>query len=386
MKILMLSFNLRGKGTWLRAFNLASEIQNLGNQVTLICSEGSDPKTNSFIEQTNGLIEVAFKPTFQGKFVHGWDLGEAIHRRKWLKGQKFDIVHVFEHRPTNQIPAILCKKQGSILVSDWADWLGRGGSVEERQSRIIKGLLSYPETRLEEDSRRWSNGCTVINQTLYKKASMLGIPEEKILLLPNSYLNSQLISSPIELARKTLGLPENVFLVGYLGTSFYSDSLLMQETMYQAASRAQHIQFIQIGQNKFVFKSMTNIIETGTVSIEKLSLFLSACNVFWLPLADTNANWGRSPYKFGDYLTIGRPIVSTEVGDQAHLIREHKLGLNTDCSGRELFEAILSLESNAEIREQFSTNAYNFARLRENSWQDKGEKLIKFYHLLLKGI
>lgn len=386
MKILMLSFNLRGKGTWLRAFNLANELENLGNQVTLICSEGSNSKANSFIEHTNGLIEVNFPPTVQGKYMHGWDLGEAIHRRSWLKEQKFDVVHVFEHRPTNQIPALLSQKQGALTVSDWADWLGRGGSVEERRNPFLKTLLSCPETLLEESGRKKSDGCTAINQTIYQKARKLGFPESKLLWLPNGYFNSHFTSTPIKVAKKKLGFSENDFLVGYLGTSFYSDFLLMQDTIHLAASSNQKIKFLQIGQNKFAPKDMNNLVNTGFVSTEKLSLYLSACNAFWLPLSNISANWGRSPYKFGDYLTIGRPIVSTNVGDQADLIREHKLGLNTDCSGRALFEAIHSLESDSETCEQFSTNAYKFARLDENSWEDKGKKLIEFYYRLLKGI
>jgi glycosyltransferase involved in cell wall biosynthesis len=386
MKILMLSFNLHGKGTWLRTFNLANELEKLGNQVTLICSERLNLKTNPFIKCTNGLVEIDFQPTVRGKFMHGWDLGEAAHRRNWLKGRKFDIVHVFEHRPTNQIPALLSQKQGAIMVSDWADWLGKGGSVKERRNPFVKTLLSYPETMLEESGRKKTSGCTVINQTLYQKARKLRLPESKLLWLPNGYFNSQLTSLPIKVARNILGLSENDFLVGYLGTSFYSDSLLMQDTIHLAASSNQKIKFLQIGQNKFTPKDMSNLVNTGFVSTEKLSLYLSACNAFWLPLSNNGANWGRSPYKFGDYLTIGRPIVGTNVGDQADLIREHKLGLITDCSGRGLFEALQSLESDPKICKYFSANAYAFARLRENSWQHKGEKLNEFYYRLLKGL
>jgi glycosyltransferase involved in cell wall biosynthesis len=206
------------------------------------------------------------------------------------------------------------------------------------------------------------------------------------LLLPNGYFNSQLTSTPIKEARKRLDLSENIFLVGYLGTSFFSDSLLMQDTFNNAINQNQALKFLQIGQNKFAPKKVNGLINTGPVSIEKLSLFLSACNVFWLPMADVGANRGRSPYKFGDYLTIGRPIVSTDVGDQADLIREHKLGLITEFSGQSLFEAIRSLESNSESCEQFGVNAYKFARLDENSWEDKGKRLIEFYYELLKGI
>jgi len=386
MKILMISFNQRGKGTWLRAFNLANELIKLGNQVTLICSDESNSKTDSLIEHTNGLVEAYFHPTIPGKYVHGWDLGEATHRRNWLKSRKFDIVHVFEHRPTNQIPALFSQRHGSTMISDWADWLGSGGSLEERHNPFLKKALSFPETFLEKSGRKNASGCTAINSYLYQKAKELGFPEYKLMLLPNGYFNNQLTSTPIMVAREKLGLVESDFLVGYLGTSFYADSLLMHDTIRLAASANQKIKFLQIGKNKFAPKKLSNLFETGSVSLERLSLYLSACSVFWLPLAATGANWGRSPYKFGDYLTIARPIVSTNVGDQADLIDKYKLGLTTNCSSNGLLEAIQSLESDVDTCERLIQNVYNFARLHENSWQDKGERLIAFYNRLLKGL
>jgi glycosyltransferase involved in cell wall biosynthesis len=382
----MLSYNERGKGTWLRAYKLGQELVKLGHQLTLVSSEMSNKKSIPIANDQPGFSEVVFPPTLHGKFFHGWDLPEAFRRLTWLKDENFDLIHVFEHRPTNHIPAVWAQKQGVLMVSDWADWLGRGGSIEERRNPIIKTFLSYPETKLEESGRKKSTGCTAINQTLYQKARTLGFPKDKVLLLPNGYFNSQLTSTPIKEARKRLDLSENIFLVGYLGTSFFSDSLLMQDTFNNAINQNQALKFLQIGQNKFAPKKVNGLINTGPVSIEKLSLFLSACNVFWLPMADVGANRGRSPYKFGDYLTIGRPIVSTDVGDQADLIREHKLGLITEFSGQSLFEAIRSLESNSESCEQFGVNAYKFARLDENSWEDKGKRLIEFYYELLKGI
>lgn len=385
MKVLMLSYNERGKGTWLRSFNLAQELVKLGNQVTLVSSTTSKIIEKSVIQNEENLTEVISKSTFPRKTFHGWDLIEARRRGEWINNQKFDLVHVFEHRPTNQSPALLAQKRGAVMVSDWADWLGRGGSVEQRRNQILKTFLSYPETWMEETGRRVSAACTVINQTLFNKAKMLGFSETNLLLLPNGYFNPELTSTSIRTARNQLGLTDDVFLVGYLGTCFYSDSLLMQDAMRLAASKNQNIKFIQIGQNKFAPKKMINLLSTGSVSLEKLSLFLSACNVFWLPLSDIGANWGRSPYKFGDYLTIGRPIISTHIGDQAEIINENKLGLNTDCSGRDLFEAIQSLESDVNSCEQFSGNSYIFARLYENSWKHKGEKLVEFYYRIMKG-
>jgi glycosyltransferase involved in cell wall biosynthesis len=380
MNILMLSFNQRGKGTWLRAFNLASELVKLGNQVALLCSDWSNSRKDTLIEHVNGITEVNFHSTIPGKYLHGWDLCEVIHRSNWLKGRAFDIVHVFENRPTNQVPAIWAKRNGALLISDWADWLGKGGSVEERRNPLLRGLLSYPETLLEESGRKKAIGCTVINSTLYKKAKNLGFSEDKLLLLSNGYFNSRLISIPVQQARLVLGLSEKDFLIGYLGTSFFSDSEIMQDAINAASERSDKLKFIQIGQNKFSPRNSINIINTGQVSEEKLSLFLSACNVFWLPLANSGANLGRSPYKFGDYLTIGRPIISTDVGDQAELIRKEKLGLTTECSGKRLFEAIEFLRSDPSSCDQYGTNAYKFARQDENSWEQKGKLLMQFYN------
>jgi hypothetical protein len=141
----MLSYNERGKGTWLRAYKLGQELVKLGHQLTLVSSEMSNKKSIPIANDQPGFSEVVFPPTLHGKFFHGWDLPEAFRRLTWLKDENFDLIHVFEHRPTNHIPAVWAQKQGVLMVSDWADWLGRGGSIEERRNPIIKTFLSYPE-------------------------------------------------------------------------------------------------------------------------------------------------------------------------------------------------------------------------------------------------
>ncbi len=64
---------------------------------------------------------------------------------------------------------------------------------------------------------------------------------------------------------------------------------------------------LHVGRSNYHLEPDGAIVACGLSLIyEDVSYFLSACDIFWFPLRMTQANYGRMPLKFGDYLTIGR--------------------------------------------------------------------------------
>ena len=116
----------------------------------------------------------------------GYDLWDTINRLAWVSKRPFDLIHAFENRPVNIYPALYAKKQNNVpLLTDWCDWFGRGGSVEQRPNRLLRAALRPVETYFETHFRPKTAGTTVINTTLHNKAQALGITEQNILMLPN---------------------------------------------------------------------------------------------------------------------------------------------------------------------------------------------------------
>ena len=152
---------------------------------------------------------------FIGSYIDEGISGTQVKKREEFlrmiedaKRHKFDLVHAFECRPTTYFPARILQKQGSAFFTDWADWLGKGGSVEERPNGIIKSILKLFETFFENRRFKYSDGITAICSILADECIKRGYPQKKVLLLPNGLRNTYLQSLPIELARAEKGLPQ----------------------------------------------------------------------------------------------------------------------------------------------------------------------------------
>ena len=129
----MLSFNIIGRGTYLRAYKLAVELIRLGHEVTLIGTKANGlGKVDEYTD--NKVLIVSFPDIFSGALRSGWDPYNSIRRLLWLRDKQYDIVHAFESRPTVLYPALYLKRKGAALVMDWCDWFGRGALTGQRSA------------------------------------------------------------------------------------------------------------------------------------------------------------------------------------------------------------------------------------------------------------
>jgi glycosyltransferase involved in cell wall biosynthesis len=62
-----------------------------------------------------------------------------------------------------------------------------------------------------------------------------------------------------------------------------------------------------------------------------------------LPLCRTLSNHSRWPSKLNDYLSVGRPVVATRVGEVAPLFERHEIGITCADDPAELGDAIIRL-------------------------------------------
>lgn len=377
LTILMICFNIEGRGTYLRAFKLAKALSGFGHRLTVFVSSLSGKKIEEKL--VDGVKVVSFPSMVHGSLQSGWDLYETYKRIQWLKTREFDIVHAFETRPNVIYPALYTRKKGAILFTDWADWFGKRGSVEERTKPIIRAVLRPIETYYEENFRKQARGTTVICSTLFQKSVALGIEEENILLLRNGFDNSDLQPLDMLTARKSVNLPTDAFIIGYVGTSFSRDVALMKQSFERILNRIPEARLLHVGRSNYAIGAKENVIHTGEVDPGSLNDYLNACNIFWLPLRDSNANRGRFPIKLSDYLSIGRPIVTTSVGDLEDLIDDNDVGLVADDNPQAITEKVMVLYHDSLMVERLSRNALKLANSYENSWQKRAKDLESFY-------
>ncbi len=79
-----------------------------------------------------------------------------------------------------------------LRASDWADWTGKGGSVEERPNPLVRRRAASGRDLVRERFHAQGLGVTAIC-TLQEKALALGFEEDAVLLLPNGHRHGALL-------------------------------------------------------------------------------------------------------------------------------------------------------------------------------------------------
>ncbi len=345
MNILMLVFNQRGRGTYWRAFHFARELVVRGHQVDLLTT--SVKGRFRFVEtDVEGVRVVETPDLLPGALRSGWDAWNTLRRLDYLRGRVYDITHSFETRPVNIYPALAARQRGVRLVFDWADWFGRGGSVEQRPNSIVRALVRPVDTFFENRYRNNPDGTTVINTFLEKRALEAGIPQDRLCVLRNGSDPRQPVL-PISEARSELNLPRNVPILSFVGGTYQQDAALMARSINQVHRTNPAVRLLLVGYFNRSIEDWVDhpesIIRTGPVSSDLVYRYLSASDLGWLPLTDSGANRGRWPFKLNDYMTVGRATLATDVGDLEHFILEHKIGEVTAANPTAFAAGTLSL-------------------------------------------
>lgn len=382
MKILHMVFSQTGKGSYWRAYHFGRELAGRGHDVTLM-STSPARRTGVCVRALNGMTHVETPDLFRGPLRSGWDPWNTLCRMFWLRRRTFDLIYAIEARPTVIYPALLLRRSLNIpLVLGWSDWFGRGGSVEERPNPFVRGLLRGIETFHEEHFRTMADGTTAICTTLRDKALALGVPAETIRLIPDGCDPDMQGRPDIAQARANSGLPADAFVIGYVGTIFHGDAKLMAAAFDLVKAEIPSALLLVAGYCPVDIPRLSRhpeaVIQTGQIPQDRLVSCLASCDLFWLPLCDTNANRGRWPHKLNDYMSMGRPTVATAVGDVKALFAEEEIGVLSPDQARPFAERTVELARDGERRRRMGENARRAARSRF-SWARLTDELESLY-------
>lgn len=382
MNILFIVLNSVGKGTYWRALGFGRSLVQAGHTVTLMATAASRRK--GIVEHNvQGVAVVETPDFFRGALRSGWDPWNTAQRIRWLGQRRFDLVHAFESRPTVLFPALFQRYlRQTPLFSDWSDWFGKGGSVEQRPNPLVRGVLRPVETYFETAFRTQARGITVICTELRDKALGLGFDPDATLLLPNGCDTQRFFPQDRYAARRKLALDPNLYYIGYLGSIFRRDAGLMAQAFAYVHQRQPAARLLVIGNTpvecRRYFQSSDAILQTGYVADPLPNDYLAACDLCWLPLHDTNANRGRWPMKINDYLAAGRPIVATAVGDVTALLGQEPAGLLAVDAAEPFAEQTLHLLANPDRRAEYGAHAHHVAATLFD-WNRLTGQLLAFY-------
>lgn len=335
MNILFLNHNVIWRSTFFRCLQFGKQLVANGHHVDLLTIS---PRARfRFAEQEIEGVHVIETPDLLFSIMRtGWDPYDTIRRTAFLKRRHYDLIHAFDSRPAVILPALAQRKRdGATLLTDWADWWGRGGVIEERSNKLIKVFFEGTETYFEEHYRTQADGLTVISHALGERAVRLGVRPEHIAHIHSGADTERIRPMDKAQAREALGLPVNAPIVGFTGFVHYDLTLLLSAFDVLARERSDARLLITGKYSPLVrqYAERGNwsdrVFHAGVVPYADLPRYLSAVDVNALPFADKQANRGRWPNKIGDYLSAGRPVVSNPTGDIQDLFTRYDIGVLT---------------------------------------------------------
>lgn len=335
MNILYLNHNVKGRSTYHRCFQFAKHLVARGHRVDLLTI--SPTERIRFHESVNEGVHIIETPDLLvGMTRTGWDPYDTWRRTNFLKNRRYDLIHAFDCRPAVILPALAQRRRnGATLLTDWADWWGRGGVIDERPNKLIKLTFEGIETYFEEHYRTQADGLTVITEALHERALKLGVQPERITHISGGADIEHIQPGDRIAARRALGLPEDGPIVGFSGFVHYDLSLLLGAFDHLARMR-KDVRLLLTGARSPLIQQYARrggwadrVIEAGVIDYSVLPRYHACVDVFALPFTNKLANRGRWPNKIGDYLAAGRPIVSNSVGDIKDLFAAYNIGYLT---------------------------------------------------------
>ena len=360
MRIVYLNHNVVGTGTYLRAFRLATEVARHGHDVTVVTTSAR-ARYGVTRRQEGGVTIVEAPDLTWGRARTGWDPYNTVVRCLSVIERDVDLVHAFDSRPAVIIPALyLRKRTGAKLVMDWADWWGRGGTIVERTPGPSRHVIEPVETWFEERFRTEADLATTICTPLLERVVSLGMPRERVRLVPNGC--AEILRVDRNEARRQLAVAADTPLLVHLGASFRRDIQLMLEAFAVVRKRVPDAQLVFAGSLPIEIPALPGVRALGRVPEHDVGTWLAAADTCVLPLCDTIANRGRWPSKVNEYLSAGRAVAMTDVGDVADWIRKHECGVVAPASAAPFGEALIDLLGAHASRAAAEANALALAR------------------------
>lgn len=404
LRILFLLSDMKDSATYVRAFNLSKQLANLGHDLTLmVVSPAQTFVKVSYIKQGVRIVETPnFMHNGLGHFTRrlfldpGTGILDILSRLLEMRKDDYDIVQLFDHSLNVFLPWFIFKSRlKGKFVSDWCDIFNYEGGLRYAycfRLDAIYRVIGFPfrtlSRYLEFHLRRRVDGVTVISDGLRDFAIRQGVAQNNIFVVEGGADVDAIKPIPKEEARKRLGLPLDSSIVGFLGT-FQGDLDIVIQSFRRVKHEVPDALLLVIGKPSSWIRSAvadagitSSFIQAGRCSDEMLPHFLACVDVLTLPLKENLASRTRWPNRIGEYMACGRPVVVSDIGDTARVVRNHEIGLVAGTDIDSFADTIVRLLKNSPLADKMGCKARELACTRY-SWALQAAKLEGIYFHLL---
>jgi glycosyltransferase involved in cell wall biosynthesis len=127
------------------------------------------------------------------------------------------------------------------------------------------------------------------------------------------------------------------------------------------------------------------IILTGLVDLNEVPKYISACDILVSPcIPNEKGEFINSPVKIFEYLSMGKPLVASDIGQQAEIIKNNENGILFETfNGEDFVNKIQNLISDESLKSKLSLAARKDAILNYD-WKFNAEIILSAYQKYIK--
>lgn len=273
-----------------------------------------------------------------------------------------------------------------------------GLTIDEVESEPLSIIRKRLILAIENFNYKFSSHLTcVAPQIRARILEHYRLPQDKVSVILNGVNSDRMLVLDTKKAKKKIGLPPDIKVVGFVGHFFPWDGIeYLIESAPKIIKEIKNVRFLIVGHGKWG-QHLPDLAEqkglaeyfifTGKVPWERLYLYVNAFDVATAPYSKTiNFQSGRSSLKILEYFACKKPVVAsqTEVIPEVVDLTKKSLGITVQPEdAKALAEAILSLLKNENLREQMGKEGRVYVE-RERSWKIVAEKTEEIINNLAK--
>jgi glycosyltransferase involved in cell wall biosynthesis len=341
-----------------RAHPLAVELVRRGHDVQLFVVPYDNPAYSGKTLEVNGV-------TIQNVSVQGSIPARVFGVLHRLKQFRPDLVHVFKPKGYAGLVATLLLTRGRRnVVLDCDDWEGWGGWNEVAEHNwFAKQFIDIQERGLV----RKAPAVTVASRVLEKRCIQLG--QTNVYYVPNCLSDSNIplfdsySGQDLEALKPAAGLP-NVPVVLYAGHFNPADDVeFLCRSMKQVLDRTNAALALvgdgpELGKLRRSFHDPDRVRFLGRLPYDQFLSVVHASDVTVFPYPSNAVYRAKCSARIIDFMAAGRPVVSTEVGQNGEYIHSGHSGVLVPQDDQAAFVTeVVRLIGNKSERERLGKNA-----------------------------
>jgi glycosyltransferase involved in cell wall biosynthesis len=371
-------------------YNVTKELAKRGHQVTVFTSNLADLHTTTMLPTghyiVNGVSVFYFR--FLWRYKTFMFTPSIINGLRNLDNDNFDIIHIHDARSFQGICTYLWDKikQVPYVFQPHGSFLS---SIPEPYG--LKMLKIYLDKLVSSKIVKNASKIIALSSFEAEQYKRMGVPEEKIAIIPNGIDLSEYAELPPKGSfKKKFNIPEDKKIILYLGRIHKAKGIGLLIRAYAHLKNEMKdgntILVIAGPDDEYLSEARNlanslglynSVMFTGFISNEDKLKALVDTEVFVTP------SFYGFPMTFLEACAVGTPIVTTSLGDTLEWI-DRNVGYVAQPTPRDLAEAINKIISDEELHKKFSQKCIEIVK-SEFSIEKVVEKIEKVYEEVVEG-